>query len=137
MDKIRKNVLEIMEELEKLSNKDYRTFELALALFLRSDKYVAESLTDEELEELENMNGIVMENLDYKNECIFYLGLEIMKILSLDGLSMDIDVYYDIIKEIYEDYKKHDNNKKSFLASIHDYINENKQEIWNKVSKAF
>lgn len=32
MDKIRKNVLEIMEELERLSNKDYRTFELALAL---------------------------------------------------------------------------------------------------------
>lgn len=90
-----------------------------------------------ELEELENMDGIVMENLDYKNECIFYLGLEIMKILSLDGLSMDIDVYYDIIKEIYEDYKKHDNNKKSLLTSIHDYINENKQEIWNKVSKAF
>ena len=54
MDKIRKNVLEIMEELEKLSNKDYRTFELALALFLRSDKYVAESLTDEELEELDS-----------------------------------------------------------------------------------
>lgn len=27
MDKIRKNVLEIMEELEKLGEKDYRTFE--------------------------------------------------------------------------------------------------------------
>lgn len=91
----------------------------------------------EELEELEDMNGIVMENLDYKNECIFYLGLEIIKVLSLDGLSMDIDVYYDVVKEIYEDYKKHDNNKKSLLTSIHDYINENKQEIWNKVSKAF
>lgn len=91
----------------------------------------------EELEELENMEGIVMKNLDYKNECIFYLGMEIMKTLSLDDLSMDIDTYYDIIKEIYRDYKKYDNNKKSLLTSIYDYINENKQEIWKQASKAF
>ena len=31
MEKIRKEVLNIMEELERLSSKDYRTFELALA----------------------------------------------------------------------------------------------------------
>ena len=91
----------------------------------------------EELEELEDMNGIVMKNLDYKNECMFYLGIEIMKMLLFEGQHMYIDIYYDTIKEIYEDYKKYDNNKKSLLDSIHDYINENKQEIWNKVSKAF
>lgn len=91
----------------------------------------------EELEELEDMNGIVMENLDYKNECMFYLGIEIMKMLLFEGQHMYIDIYYDTIKEIYEDYKKYDNNKKSLLDSIHDYINENKQEIWNKVSKVF
>lgn len=53
MEKIRKEVLNIMEELEKLSSKDYRTFELALALFLRSDKEVVEVLSDGELEELD------------------------------------------------------------------------------------
>lgn len=54
MEKIRKDVLNIMEELERLSEKDYRTFELALALFLRSDREVVESLSDEELEDLDN-----------------------------------------------------------------------------------
>lgn len=54
MEKIRKDVLNIMEELERLSSKDYRTFELALALFLRSDREVVKSLSDEELEDLDN-----------------------------------------------------------------------------------
>ena len=53
MDKIRDNVLDIMENLEKLSNKDYRTFELALALFLRSDRHTVKYyVTDNELETL-------------------------------------------------------------------------------------
>lgn len=54
MEKIRKDVLNIMEELERLSEKDYRTFELALALFLRSDRDVVKSLSNEELEDLDN-----------------------------------------------------------------------------------
>lgn len=54
MKRIRKDVLNIMEELERLSEKDYRTFELALALFLRSDREVVEVLSDEELEDLDN-----------------------------------------------------------------------------------
>lgn len=51
---MKKEVLNIMEELERLSEKDYRTFELALALFLRSDRDVVKSLSDEELEDLDN-----------------------------------------------------------------------------------
>ena len=78
-----------------------------------------------------------MENLDYKSECIFYLGIEIMKALFLEGQHMYIDVYYDTINEIYEDYKKYDNKNKSLLDSIHDYINENEQKILKQVSKAF
>ena len=78
-----------------------------------------------------------MENLDYKSECIFYLGIEIMKALLLEEQPMYIDVYYDTIKEIYEDYKKYDNNKKGLLNSIHDYINKNEQKILKQVSKAF
>ena len=42
-----------------------------------------------------------------------------------------------LIKEIYEDYKKYDNNKKSLLDSVHDYINKNEQKILKQVSKAF
>ena len=49
-----------------------------------------------------------MENLDYKSECIFYLGMEIMKALLLEEQHMYIDVYYNTINEIYEDYKKYD-----------------------------
>ena len=78
-----------------------------------------------------------MEGLEYKSECIFYLGMEIMKALLLEEQHMYIDVYYDIINEIYEDYKKYDNKNKSLLDSIHDYINENEQKILNQVSKAF
>ena len=54
MSKIRKDVLNIMEELENLSEKDYRTFELALALFLRSDKDVVERMPEEDLEDIDN-----------------------------------------------------------------------------------
>ena len=78
-----------------------------------------------------------MEELNYKSECIFYLGMEIMKALLLEEQHMYIDVYYDTINEIYEDYKKYDNKNKSLLDSIHDYINENEQKILNQVSKAF
>ena len=78
-----------------------------------------------------------VKELDYKSECIFYLGIEIMKALLLEEHHMYIDVYYDTIKEIYEDYKKYDNNKKSLLNSIHDYINKNEQKILKQVSKAF
>ncbi len=81
------------------------------------------------------MNNI--KELNYKSECIFYLGMEIMKALLLEEQHMYIDVYYDTINEIYEDYKKYDNKNKSLLDSIHDYINENEQKILNQVSKAF
>ena len=78
-----------------------------------------------------------VKELDYKSECIFYLGIEIMKALLLEEQPMYIDVYYDTIKEIYEDYKKYDNKNKSLLDSIHDYINKNEQKILKQVSKAF
>ena len=78
-----------------------------------------------------------VKELDYKSECIFYLGIEIMKALLLEEQPMYIDVYYNTIKEIYEDYKKYDNKNKSLLDSVHDYINKNEQKILKQVSKAF
>lgn len=78
-----------------------------------------------------------VKELDYKSECIFYLGMEIMKSLLLEEQFMCIDVYYSTIKEIYEDYKNYDNKNKSLLDSVHDYINKNEQKILKQVSKAF
>lgn len=78
-----------------------------------------------------------MGNLDYKSECIFYLGIQISKAFNLEKKWLLIDEYYNSIKLIYEDYKKYDNNKKSLLDSINDYIDNNKQKILKQVSKAF
>ena len=73
----------------------------------------------------------------YDNECIVYLSIEILKMLLLEEQPIFIDIYYEKILEIYEDYKKHDNNKKSILDSIHDYINSNERKILNKILVAF
>ena len=73
----------------------------------------------------------------YDNECIFILGIEIIKMLLLEEQSFYIDAYYGYILEIYEDYKKYDDNKVSLLESIHNYINKNEQKILSKIEKAF
>lgn len=74
---------------------------------------------------------------DYDLQCIFYLGIEVRKMLLLEEQFLYIDVYFDKIKEIYQDYKKYDNKKRSLLDSIHDYINENESEIIEKVKCCF
>lgn len=61
---------------------------------------------------------------DYDCECIFYLGIQISKAFDLGKKWLLIDEYYNGIKTIYEDYKKYDNNGKSLLDSINDYIDE-------------
>jgi len=73
---------------------------------------------------------------DYDCECIFYLGIEILKMLMLQDNILYIDLYYKNIKNIYEDYKKYDNNNKSLLESIHDYINANEQKIINIIKES-
>lgn len=67
--------------------------------------------------------------------CIFYLGIQIIKAFEVKFLC--IDFCYDKIKEIYEDYKKYDNGNKSLLDSVNDYIDNNKQEIYEKVKHCF
>lgn len=74
---------------------------------------------------------------DYDCECIFYLGLQIEKMLSLGEKWLLIDEYYNAIKEIYEDYKKYDNKNKSLLDSINDYIYDNRTFIGEKIEKSF
>ena len=73
---------------------------------------------------------------DYDCECIFYLGIQIIKYLELEDKCLYIDEYYDTIKEIYNDYKNYDNNNKSLLDSVNDYIDEKIDEIGKKVKVA-
>ena len=74
---------------------------------------------------------------DYDCECIFYLGIQIQKALLLEGEHMYIDLYYNKIKKIYEDYKKYDDNNKSLLDSINTYIDNNEQKILNELKEVF
>lgn len=55
------------------------------------------------------------------NEYIFYLSM----ILYENYLKNDVvllDLYYDNITKIYNDYLNYDNKNKSLLESINDYI---------------
>lgn len=72
-----------------------------------------------------------------REEIVFYLGIEIMKMLMLEQHSLYIDLYYKEVRKLYEDYKQYDNKNKSLLQSIHDYINENEQKILDKIITAF
>lgn len=49
---MKKNVLEIMEKLEALSNDNYSLFELALVLFLRADTEEVKKLSEKDLKDI-------------------------------------------------------------------------------------
>lgn len=57
--------------------------------------------------------------------------------LLLEENLLYIDVYFDKIKEIYQDYKKYDNKNKSLLDSICIYINDNESKIIEKIKDCF
>lgn len=82
-----------------------------------------------------NKNNLVM--TAYDNECIVYLALEILKYLELEKEHVYIDVYYQTIVEIYEDYKLHDNTNVSLLDSINNYIESNKDKIMERLNDSF
>ena len=74
---------------------------------------------------------------EYDNECMVYLALEILKYLLLEEKHIYIDVYYDEIKKIYEDYKQYDDGNVSLLDSINNYIINHKQELLDRLKGAF
>jgi len=74
---------------------------------------------------------------EYDCECICYLALQILKYLELEKNHMYIDVYYDTIREIYEDYKQYDDAGVSLLDSVNNYIETNKDKILQKLNDAF
>lgn len=73
----------------------------------------------------------------YDNECIVYLALEILKQLLLEEKWLFIDLYYEEITKIYEDYKKEDDTDMPLLDSINKYISNHEQEILNRIKNAF
>jgi len=90
---------------------------------------------------IDRLNNDVVKNekkyTEYDNECITYIALQIAKSSYYKDSWCYINIYYEIVKELYEDYKKHDNNNKSLLDSINDYLNEHEEEIKEKLEYAF
>lgn len=74
---------------------------------------------------------------NYDLECIFYLGIEIRKMLLLEENFLYIDLYFDKVKEIYLDYKNYDSSNISLLDSIHKYISNNENKILEKIRDCF
>ncbi len=73
----------------------------------------------------------------YDVDCMIYLALQIESIIYKNKNGFMIDTYTEEIKSIYEDYKKHDNNNKSLLDSINDYVYSHVTTIKEKLDKAF
>lgn len=74
---------------------------------------------------------------EYENECMIYLAIQILEMLELKNKWLLIDNYYEKIRFIANDYKQYDNNNKSLLDSINDYINDNKEKILNNLKDCF
>lgn len=82
------------------------------------------------------MNETV-EKMKYREQCAFYLGIEIIKSLMLEETHCYIDAYYEKVKEIAEDFINNDNANLSLLDSIHEYIDANESKILEKIKVAF
>lgn len=65
----------------------------------------------------------------YDKECMMYLSIQIIRSLIAKDKYIVIDLFTDLIEDIYEDYKKYDNPKKSLLDSVNDYITTNEDDI--------
>ena len=52
IEQTKERVLQIMEELDRLSEHDYRVFETALVLFLRADADIVKDLSSEDIENI-------------------------------------------------------------------------------------
>lgn len=62
-----------------------------------------------------------MVNNNYIYEVKFYLSIMLYDRYLKDDCIL-LDKYNDIIRYIYNDYIKYDNNKKALIESINDYI---------------
>ena len=76
--------------------------------------------------------------MKYKNEVMFYLSHNIMRQFLSNNDYVLIDVFYDVMQEITEDYlNNYDNANKSLLDSINDYIILREKYIKEKLQKIY
>ena len=54
-NKLREDLYNVMEKLDNISGVDYQTFELALVLYLRSDIYTLDDITDLQLKKISRL----------------------------------------------------------------------------------
>ena len=70
-------------------------------------------------------------------ECMVYLSLQIAKSSYFKDKWCYIDIYYEEIKKIYEDYKKEDDTNVPLLDSIDKFLNKHEEEIKERLENAF
>lgn len=76
--------------------------------------------------------------MEYKNEVMFYLSHNIMREFLSNNDYVLIDIFYELMQEITNDYlKNYDNANKSLLDSINDYINLRKDYIKENLQKIY
>lgn len=75
-----------------------------------------------------------MNNCKYYQECLFYLSTEIYS-MYLKSDAILIDIYYEKMCEITNEYMKHDNKNKSLLDSVLDFIHEEKDYILERINE--
>ena len=86
---------------------------------------------EEVIDRLKSSWGYDIETITIDEETVFYMGIQIMKILELEKEYLLIDEYYDEIRtNLMRLYLERFNNKdKSLLDDINDFINEYKLYI--------
>lgn len=76
--------------------------------------------------------------MEYKNEVMFYLSHNIMREFLSNNDYVLIDIFYEVMQEITDDYlKNYDNANKSLLDSINDYIDLRKDYIKENLQKIY
>lgn len=71
---------------------------------------------------------------EYDCQGIFMLGMEIVRLLGLEDETLLLSDYYYTVKQIYNDYVKHDDPSIDWLTCIDNYINSNADRIRNMVA---
>lgn len=73
---------------------------------------------------------------EYDCQGIFYLGMEIIKLLGIEDKPLLMDDYFYVVRKIYKEYQKHDDPSIDWLTCIHNYITQNEDKIRNMVHTA-
>jgi len=72
----------------------------------------------------------------YDNETMVYLALMLFRETFKNDEYLYIDVFYEEIKKIYEQFILEDNSNLSLLDSIYEFIDNHKEELTTRLKKA-